>query len=51
MDTISISTQPGGLRMRSNLSTRVPAEVTTLCSSDRWINIFEIKVEVENYVY
>ena len=39
MDTINTSKQYGGLRMRLNVSARVPIEVTTFFS-DRWINGF-----------
>jgi hypothetical protein len=45
METINTSAKTGELRVRLNVSTRVPTEVTAFCS-DRWINAFEIKVEV-----
>jgi hypothetical protein len=45
MDTINTSTQSRELRMRLNVSTRVPTEVTAFYS-DHLINGFEIKVEV-----
>jgi hypothetical protein len=32
MDTINTLTQSGGLRMRLNMSRRVPTEVTAFCS-------------------
>jgi len=46
MGTINTSTQSGMLRMRLYVSTRVPAEVTSFWS-DRWINVFEVEVEVD----
>jgi hypothetical protein len=45
MDTINTSAQSGGLRIQLNANTRVPAEVTAFCSS-RWINGFEVEVEI-----
>jgi hypothetical protein len=48
MDTINTSAQSGWLKMRLNVSTRVPTEVISFCS-DRWINSFEFEVEVEDY--
>jgi hypothetical protein len=46
MDTINTLMHSRGLRMRLNLSTRVPTEVEKL-SSDLLINSFEVEVEVE----
>jgi hypothetical protein len=43
MDIINTLMQSGGLRMRLNVNTRVPTEVTTFCS-DRWISDFEFEV-------
>jgi hypothetical protein len=45
MDTINTSTQPGGLKMRLIVSTRVPTEVTTFGLAVGSL-VFEVKVEV-----
>jgi hypothetical protein len=48
MGTVNTSTQSGVFRMRLNVSTRVPTEVTAFWS-DRRINGFEVEVEVGEY--
>ena len=47
MDTMNTLTQSGGLRMRLNVSTRVPAEVKAFYSEDL-IHSFESIVGVED---
>jgi hypothetical protein len=46
MGTINTSTQSGVIRMRFNVSTRVPTEVTTFCLTVGSM-VFEVEVEVE----
>jgi hypothetical protein len=47
MDTINTSTQPGGIRMRLNVSKRLPTEVVTFVLNVGSM-VFEVEVEVED---
>jgi hypothetical protein len=49
MDTVNTKTQSGGLRMRLNVSTRVPTEVTTFFLTVG-STVIEVQVKVEDGV-